>query len=231
MRERVVDRPAPDVSLRGLRVMLAPVVEADLPTDCEITGEVSFESLGIKLPKPEALEGGFIVNGQNTTALIQSLQSINNIPIAELERRMKPGLLSDAGFLGEHESLLTILADDNDLVLSLGLSHQIIARELEYISRAPSSRDGLLQRGKSVFEVTVLGSFGSQVSPFEDGTSAGHNVIVCNRTNKKICAFSGLHIEMIGRYGFYEGKDTGYRLDPSNVVETLDYLLDPENKA
>lgn len=34
---------------------------------------------------------------------------------------------------------------------------------------------------------------------------------------------------MIGRYGFYEGEGTEYRLDPHGTLQVLDFLL-PENE-
>jgi hypothetical protein len=56
---------------------------------------------------------GFVVGGKNATALIQSLEEINGITIADLERSMRPGALSIAGFLGKDEKLLEVLAADN----------------------------------------------------------------------------------------------------------------------
>src|SRR2546423_1770790 len=56
---------------------------------------------------------GFVVGGKNSTALIRKLTKINGRTIAELEKDMRPGALSRAGFLGPKESLLEVLAEDN----------------------------------------------------------------------------------------------------------------------
>jgi hypothetical protein len=76
-------------------------------------------------------KSGFVVGGKNDTALIKKLTEINGIKIEDLEKVMRPGKSSTAGFLGPEEKLLEVMAADNDYVLGeLGLTHQEIARPL-----------------------------------------------------------------------------------------------------
>lgn len=89
-----------------------------------------------------------------------------------------------------------------------------------------------------------------QESPFGDDTRTNVDVEIVNRTalqhavpklpsgdpnflymigydiNPYKIKYSGLHPEMIHRYGFYEGKKTEYRLEPSRVINVLDYLIE-----
>ena len=51
--------------------------------------------------------------------------------IPELERRMRPGAYSHKGFLGQMESLETVLAQDGQLLKTLGISYEQIAGALE----------------------------------------------------------------------------------------------------
>ncbi|MGH7139049.1 MAG: hypothetical protein ACREHD_25160 [Pirellulales bacterium] len=74
---------------------------------------------------------GFIVGGENTTALILGLTELNGRKIVDLQADMRPGASSTAGFLGANENLLEIMAADNRYVVDeLGLSHQQLARDL-----------------------------------------------------------------------------------------------------
>src|ERR1700722_14724950 len=73
----------------------------------------------------------FLVGGKNTTKRIGQLTEINVLSIVSLEDVMRPGQSSLAGFLGNNENLLDILAADNKNVGDeRGLTHQELARHL-----------------------------------------------------------------------------------------------------
>lgn len=167
----------------------------------------------------------FRVNGTNETSLIQSLESLNGISISTLEELMRPRHLSGAGFLGPDEALLDILAADNDTVLGAGLTHQQLADFLEYFEKARSyalSHVGVNPehfefRGK-LFEHTTLSSRGYQGSPFQDDTTTNTDHTLVSVENGLSINYSGLIPIMAGRYGFYEGKGTPYRVDPEDIM-------------
>jgi hypothetical protein len=141
---------------------------------------------------------------------------------------MRPGddPSSSVGFLGKKESLIEVLAKDNDTVLGMGLTHQKLADFLHYVSKN-NSPDGFEYNGrKYVGKYNAM--MGDQGSPFQDGTSGGVNhSIVCLEDGATI-SFSALLPFMIDRYGFYEGKGTGYRLDPKEVAETAGFIPQPK---
>jgi hypothetical protein len=96
---------------------------------------VDLTELRIEAVKPSKdPKTGFVVGGANPTGLIRSLTEINGISIAELEKSMRPNGLSSAGFIGEKEQLLDVMAGDNDLVVSLGLNHQEIGLQLRVLA-------------------------------------------------------------------------------------------------
>lgn len=178
---------------------------------------------------------GFVVGGKNPTALIRNLTEINGRTIADLEKDMRPKVLSTAGFLGQHERLLQVLATDNDVVINeLGLTHQELAKPLramlvffglenkEFL--APSQR--FMFKGRRL-QVDIVSWFDSQESPFLDGTSTSIDVTVTNLDTGKTINYSALVPLMIERYGFYEGKGTSYRVEPRQIVEVLDFLRKP----
>src|SRR5690348_3765090 len=73
---------------------------------------------GVKsVPPAKDPKTGFVVGGKNTTALVRKLPEIAGRTIADLEKDMRPGKISNAGFLGKDERLLDVLAADNAYVV------------------------------------------------------------------------------------------------------------------
>jgi hypothetical protein len=186
-------------------------------------------------PKKDA-RTGFVVGGKNDTALIRGLKEINGRTIAALEKDMRPGAKSDvgstAGFLGPKEKLLDVLAADNRYVVDQrGLTHQELAKHLHAIGSIGRWQvwehrrfeHEFVYHGRR-FKVTAHVSKGFQPSPFRDGTQSGTDVTVENLDTGKKMRYGLLVPYLIERYGFYEGKGTSYRIEPSTVLEVFDFL-------
>jgi hypothetical protein len=182
-------------------------------------------------------KSGFVVGGKNDTTLIRGLTEINGRTIADIEADMRPGAKSEvgssAGFLGPDEKLLEVLAIDNRYVVDeMGLTHQDLARHLHAIGAI--GRWQKLDHKKSTYEfvyhgrrfkVTTEIRSTQQPSPFRDGDKSGTNITLENLDNGKKLGYALLVPFMIERYGFYEGKGTPYRVEPSMVLEVLDFLV------
>ncbi len=197
---------------------------------------LKLEDHGIPPVKPtKDPKTGFVVGGKNATALLRQLTEINGRTIADLEKDMRPGASSTAGFLGKDEKLLDVLAADNEYVVEkLGLTHQELARHLHAMGAAywaVSKKGGPLVKGGHEFlyhgrkyRVVLIATAGFQPSPFNDGTKSGVNARVENLNTGKKLGYGMLVPFMIERYGFYEGKGTSYRVEPKDVVELFDFL-------
>jgi hypothetical protein len=195
--------------------------------------DVDLAKLGI--PSVEVKKdpkSAFLVGGRNSTELIRRLTEINGFKITTLEAIMRPGKASSAGFLGKEESLLDVLAADNQYVVDeLGLTHQELARHMHAMG-AIAKLLGKAGKPASVefvyhgqrFLVRREDTRGSQPSPFDDGTSSGSNVEVKNLDNGKSIRYGLLVPFMVERYGFYEGKGTTYRVEPRQVIEVFGFL-------
>ncbi len=210
---------------------LATISIAEEPS--ENGDEISLEALGIPAVPPRMdPKTGFVVGGSNATALIESLTEMNGRPIADLERDMRPGASSEAGFLGPNERLLDVLAADNRYVVDrLGLNHRQLARHLHALPaialrRLVNSRalEAEFPYQGRRFKVTLHPTRGFQDSPFLDGTRHGTNATVTNLDNGKSLDYALLVPYMIERYGFYEGRGTPYRVEPSQILAVLDFL-------
>ena len=217
----------------GLRVQAE-----DKPPDLATYLELAKHYVKPVEPKKDP-KTGFSVGGKNDTALIRGLKEINGRTIAELEKDMRPGAKSevgsDAGFLGPDEKLLDVLVADNQYVVEeRGLTHQELAKHLHAIGSI--GRWQWFQRKEKAefvyhgrrFKVTTVITKGLQPSPFLDGTESGTNVTVENLDTGKKMWYGLLVPYLIERYGFYEGKGTRYRVEPSQVLEVFDFV---EGKA
>jgi hypothetical protein len=217
-----------------LMLVMAPARLTSAEPPAKDYTDVKLDELGIKLAEPKKEpKTGFVVGGKNPTSLVKKLTEINGIPIADLEKAMRPGALSTAGFLGKEERLLDVLGADNQYVVDdLGLTHQELAKQLQVLwAIGKRANDKPFTYHGRRFKVTVLFAKGFQESPFRDGTKTNSDTVVQNLDNGKTLGFSLLVPLMMERYGFYEGKGTPYRVDPHAVVETLDFLKSKSGKA
>lgn len=207
----------------------AAVDYSDLPswTDTELKA-LKLRPVNVRpLESPHVEASGFVVGGPNATELLRSLTALNGLPVTALETSMRPGALSGAGFLGPEESLLAILAEDNDTILARNTSHRVVGFHLRVLGELGTlaSHDDFLYRGER-FAVERGDTHGLQESPFADGTHDGRNATVKNLRTGKSLAYALLVPRMIERYGFYEGHGTPYRVAPADAIELLGRVLD-----
>ncbi len=187
------------------------------------------EELGVKPVAPRNdPKTGFVIGASNKTNLITKLKAINGIPIEELEKSMRPNELSRAGFLGKGESLLEIMAEDNEWVTKSALTHQELARHLRVLAAIGRREKGVFTYNGVQFKVRVNVFDGFHDSPFKDGTKASVDVILLNLDTNDGLKFSELLPHMVERYGFYEGRGTSNRVDPKDIVRVLTFLRPPK---
>ncbi len=220
---------------RGLAplLLLAVLTSADVRAEGGLPDDLKDFDFKPVTPKKDP-KTGFVVGGNNDTALIRALTHLNGRSIAELEADMRPEKenitphRSASGFLGRDERLIEVLAEDNRYVVEeLGLTHQALARPLLvmcYVGSPDAVPRTFVYHGRQ-FEVLRKESKGIQESPFLDRTSTSGYVLVKNLRTGKAMDYSPLVPKMIERYGFYEGKGTNYRVEPRLVVEVFDFLL------
>lgn len=178
--------------------------------------ELSKYELDLKPIEVIEEESGFKIGGVNESDLIKGLKEINGQSIQSLEQRMRPNNDSMAGFLGENENLLDVLVDDNDFVLSQGLTHQDLVEPLQFAKKFAHKGFGdTFQYKGGNYKIDLTSWRGMQFSPFEDRTGTDSDATITNLDNGEQLSLSLLIPDMAERYGFYEGKETSYRLEPS----------------
>jgi hypothetical protein len=128
------------------------------------------------------------------------------------------------GFLGHDRRKLTeILTDDQGTVNSLGLGHEIIAQRLRTITE--EARKGL---GDPVivdekFDVEVNEVRGRIACPWgHPGLYRKNHVKLERIETGETLIWSDLEIHLIEEHGFYQGRGSPYRLEPSDVKRILE---------
>jgi hypothetical protein len=143
---------------------------------------------------------------------------------AIIQGKMAPGVITRDGFLGEdRRNLVDILTSDDGEARRLGYGHQDIARRMVELRDAGLAGLGEFLDVAPHFEVRVDSVRGKLPCPFGDpGIFQKTNTTVRNKRLGREVTYTDLHIHLIGSHGFYEGKGSPFRLEPSELAEVLE---------
>ncbi|MFA5044246.1 MAG: hypothetical protein WC381_02705 [Kiritimatiellia bacterium] len=141
-----------------------------------------------------------------------------------LERTLRQASAAGAGFLGQDERrLAVILRADGGAVRRRGLTNARIARRLLALRQAGWEGLGEPVSAPPHCEVCVDAARGTLPCPFGDrGSFAKVNTTVRNLASGQKITFSDLNIHLIAAHGFYEGRGAQFRLDPEQLMDTLE---------
>ena len=150
----------------------------------------------------------------------------------ELEQRMRPGQLSQGGFLGNSESLQNVIDADALTLKTLGVDYAAIAGKLEeLILAAMNKSEQWISTGKFKVSVTIYPGF--QICPWSPDIhsmqcTAGGGVRyasvqwkIANNHNGMKLSGSGLAVHLIRDHHFFEGFDSPYRISPQDYIRLL----------
>jgi hypothetical protein len=146
---------------------------------------------------------------------------------------MRPGVLSQGGFLGANERLADVLAVDSETLAELGVSYADLAEKLGVlIQRGVSAADHTAHVDH--FAITIRSYSGFQICPWSadihrSQCTAGGGVqfssldwcIRNTRTGQEMCG-PGLIVHLIRDHHFFEGLESPYRVDPRELVHLLE---------
>ena len=144
------------------------------------------------------------------------------------QANMRPGVITLYGFLGpDDRNLIDILTEDDGEVKRLGLTHEQIAGRMEELRDKGAEGLGEFVDVEPHFEVRVESVRGKLPCPFGDpGLHRKTNTEVRNQASGKEVVYSDLQIHLIARHGFYQGKESTFRLSPGDLAEVLE--ISPE---
>ncbi len=180
----------------------------------------------------------FVEGSNNSDEAILGLNTLNGLPIEVLEERMRPkgmggafvGYYSYDGFLGKDESLIEALLKANKIVRKNGYTHQILADWLDLAAASSQPPAGKYTFNEMEFEVSYGGTVSKgQESPLQnpelkDDSEAegwdGEYWVKNLRTGRNF-KFTPQIPRWARKYGFYEGFDTPYHVDPQLIIDTF----------
>ncbi len=141
----------------------------------------------------------------------------------KIMQRMQPGVITLSGFLGsDTRPLNEIIADDSAVLATLERSPEEIATRMAELTQASwdSYLGETLIEGKYLVRTDVYR--GKLPCPF------GHAGIfrkaitqLENQSNGLSVVWTSLNIHLIKDHGFFEGRGSAFRLDPSALIKAL----------
>lgn len=146
-----------------------------------------------------------------------------NPELEKIQKNLQPGSLSADGFLGDdNRNLVDILNDDNQIVAGFELSHQDIAVRMREMTKAAAAGLGRPVAFGDDYVVSSEDHRGRIPCPFRDRFYADkRSTNAENRRTGKRLVWSDLNIHMIEAHGFYEGKGSHFRLEPTDLIAFL----------
>lgn len=133
----------------------------------------------------------------------------------------RPTKFSGDGFMGsDMRSVEAIIVADAAVVETLGTTCEAIAAGLATIFDKAESALGEPVELKPGVVATHYEARGKIPSPFRgDGVFQKGEVAITGTTTKKTLYLTRLGINMINRHGFFQGKESRYRIEPENAAE------------
>ncbi|MBN2093323.1 hypothetical protein JW964_27105 [candidate division KSB1 bacterium] len=140
-----------------------------------------------------------------------------------IKENFAPGKISRDGFLGSDDrNIHDIIAQDNQTLLSLDISHEEIAKNLQMlIDEGKKGLESPIDYGN--FIIQVQWSRGALPCPFGDKIFVPKIMAtVHHKQLNHTIKFSQLSVHLIGKHGFFGGKGSHFRLEPVDLVGFLD---------
>ena len=127
-------------------------------------------------------------------------------------------------FMGwDSRKLVEIITDDQDMVCSLGLSHEEIARRLEEITKIAKKEFGDTVTIEDRYEAKADEARGVIPCPWQhpNGLFRKSHIEIKDLKSGERLIWTDLSIHLIRTHGFYQGKGSPYRLEPRVIKDML----------
>ncbi len=140
-----------------------------------------------------------------------------------IRERMQPGVITLSGFLGDDPRALNqIISDDEMTLQNLGVTAQEIAERMEYLTEKSKQ----VYEGRVIvddmYEIETEITRGKLPCPFLHRGLQRKTITTCTHLSSGITVrWTALNIHMIKEHGFFEGKDSPFRLEPEILVQVL----------
>jgi hypothetical protein len=152
--------------------------------------------------------------------------------IGELEKRMRPGAMSRAGFLGPHESLRAVMAADEAAMQQTGVTFEALATELEALIAGANAAPSRETTVGDAYRVRLQQFLGPQICPWSSDQRypqcvgrgsiyASIDWMIENLRTGQAMSGPGLIVHLMHDHHFCEGAGSSYRVDPVKLARLL----------
>ena len=193
--------------------------------------DVQLADLGLKMPEVQKDPASdFKIGAVNPTELILKLLGLGRSSIGQIENeaRMVDGCSSGDKLLAAGEKLVKVMADDNDKIQKMGLTHQDLAKRLlDAQAMLDGSYGNQFKLHGTDYKVSGGASpmCGQLRSPFNDKYSTSISFLrITNLKTSKPVDYSKLYPYLINQYGFYGSHQNRSHVNPETIVEVFDHL-------
>ncbi len=141
----------------------------------------------------------------------------------KLRQNFLPGKITKDGFLGsDNRHIHDIIKMDLSVLETNAITKEQVADRLQFF--IDEGKKGLGSHiNLNDFVVQIQWDRGLMPCPF--GDSGLHHKIIATVTNKEtetiVIKYSQLNVHMIREHGFFEGKDSLYRIDPEILISSI----------
>lgn len=141
----------------------------------------------------------------------------------KIQERMKPGILTLHGFLGNDTRYLNeIISSDAETLAKLNITQNEIAERMNFFTKqAFESYDGAITL-ENIYQVEYRSVRGRVICPFPEPGSYQKGFVTFTNLKKNITLiWTPLNIHMIKKHCFFEGKNSQHRLEPKILIDAL----------
>lgn len=140
----------------------------------------------------------------------------------EARERMKPGIITARGFLGQDgRSLADIVQADEEAFRRLGLDFDAVADRLEAWKEAGNRGLGEPITVGDRWLVRAGDARGVLPCPYKDGVFHKNSVDVRDETSGDSIVYSDLSIHLLRAHHFCQGLESPFRLEPEILARML----------
>ena len=141
-----------------------------------------------------------------------------------LLERMAPGALCREGFLGsDARPLEDIIAADAAAIEAAGLTHADVAAAISHALAQAAAHFGNPVEIRPHVSATFSEAMGRIPSPWPgEGAFRKGQVQITDRRSGRTLYATPLSVHLIAAHGFYQGRGSPYRVEPSEAIALLD---------
>jgi hypothetical protein len=144
------------------------------------------------------------------------------IEMLRAQERMRPGIITARGFLGEDIRNISEIIEEDDYYLScMGVTIEELIEKMRVFRESGMKGLGETVSVQPFWEVRIDEARGVIVCPFSDGAFPKTNTTVTLLSDRKTVTFSDLTVHLIAAHHFFQGRGSPFRYEPEAYIHVF----------